>query len=119
MEWYFILLILIAYGVGEFIIGFFFNYKIFMISKENFRVAAFMGAISTILYAILISSSAFIAGTSLDGAYWFVVVSAFTMGIGNFFAAILVPVISKKLGHFKNEEENKIIVEELKSEENH
>lgn len=118
MEWYFVFLILIAYGVGEFIIGFFFNYKIFMISKENFKVAAFMGAISTILYAILIASSAFIAGTSLDGAYWFVVVSAVAMGIGNFFAAILVPIVSKKLGHFRDEEENKIIIEELKGEEN-
>lgn len=116
MEWYFILLILIAYGLGEFIIGFFFNYKIFMISKERFSIAALMGAISTVLYAILIASSAFIAGTSLDGSYWFVLVSAIFMGIGNFLAALLVPVVSRKLGHLKKKEV-KVIEEELQKEE--
>lgn len=56
-----------------------------------------MGAISTILFSILVAAAGYVATDTSQ--WWLILVAAAGFGIGNFFASITVPIISRHLGH--------------------
>ena len=110
MEVWAIIVILFAYFFVEIFVSIFFNFKVFMITKENFKIAAINGALATFLYSGLMALSAFVAIHGLDGAIWFIFASAFMMALGNFFATLMVPkihkIIKKEFKKKKNQDKN-------------
>ncbi|BDV03321.1 MAG: hypothetical protein HPPSJP_0420 [Candidatus Hepatoplasma scabrum] len=101
-NWEVALIILFVYPFVELIVGFFFNYRIYMISKDQFLVAALMGAVASFLFVITMAATPIVVVALTDGEtapWWIILIAAFATAIGNFFAAILVPYVSKKLGH--------------------
>ncbi|NOQ50105.1 MAG: hypothetical protein GQ557_00370 [Mycoplasmataceae bacterium] len=111
--WVVALVILVAYPPIEIVVGFFFNYKIYMIAKEKFSLAAIMGATSTFLFVIIMSITPLISA-SVD-AWWIIFVAAFATGIGNLIAALLVPIAAKRFGHIENitEDSDSIISQDM------
>ncbi|AHK22163.1 hypothetical protein X271_00046 [Candidatus Hepatoplasma crinochetorum Av] len=103
-NWEVALIILFVYPFVELIVGFFFNYRIYMISKDQFFTAALMGAVASFLFILTMAITPLIVVALTDGEqapWWIILIAAFATAIGNFFAAILVPYVSKKVGHDK------------------
>ncbi len=89
-----IVLILIGYALFEFINGIFFNYKLFLINDKKYIEAGIFNALSTLMLLISFIISVFFSlNGGNDPIWWFIPLSAIFMGIGNFFAALLVPYI--------------------------
>ncbi len=103
--WVVALVILAVYPLIELIVGFFFNYKIYMIAKERFNVAALMGATSTFLFMITMAITPLISANA--DAWWLIIIAAFAAGAGNLCAALLVPKVAKKMGHHESEKEQR------------
>lgn len=83
-----IALILLAFGVFEFLASFSFNIKIKMINKKKYTHAAALGAFSTMLFMML-SLTAPLVATGI-GAWWFILLGAFMMAVGNFVAMLAI-----------------------------
>lgn len=122
-NWEVALIILFVYPFVELIVGFFFNYRIYMISKDQFFVAALMGAVASFLFVITMALTPLIVVALTNGdqaPWWIILIAAFATAVGNFFAAILVPHVAKKLGHEekrgrkKEKNKNKEIVNDSK-----
>ncbi len=112
--WVVALVIMAVYPLIELIVGFFFNYKIYMIAKERFNIAALMGATSTFLFMITMAITPLIS--SNVGAWWLIIIAAFSAGIGNLGAALLVPKVAKKMGHHESEKEQRVRLEKERKE---
>lgn len=103
MSWYVITLVLFGYFLGEFIIGFFFNYKITCITKNDYKTAALMGFVSTFLFALLMGSAAVVSvlitpnesGSGLRWMNFFFIPAALMMGLGNYASTFLIPKFTK------------------------
>lgn len=105
-------LVLIAIGMGfvELFVSFFFNYKIYLITERKFFYAAILGSITTFMFIIMSGFIAYIA--SIEEVWWFILLSALTISIGNFFATILVPIVDKRVRAYRESKNPGIYQEE-------
>lgn len=83
-----IILILLLFGLLEFLASFSFNIKIKMINKKKYTNAAALGAFSTMLFMMLSLTAPLIA-TGID-AWWFILLGAFMMAVGNMAAMLVI-----------------------------
>lgn len=99
MDVWLILLFIFFFIILEFVTGFFFNYKIYLITEKKYYWAALYGAASTFIFAIAITLTAYIASTGGENAgdlWWFIFVAAAAMAIGNYLSAIAVPIFRER-----------------------
>lgn len=98
------ILAFIVYGLFEFVNSLFFNWRLMLLSEKKYNAAGAFAAVSTIMF---ISASILAAWVGIDTgdttAWWIVPLTAISMGVGNFFAALLVPVIRSFLERKKND----------------
>lgn len=97
-----VMLVIITYMLIEFIGGILFNWRLLLLRDKKFTAAGVFSAFSVVM---LLSS--FVVSTvigSNDNQWWIVPVSAISMGLGNLFAAMLVPKIRKYIVNRKKEE---------------
>ena len=93
MENWIIILLLIMFGLFEFLASFSFTFKIKMINDKKFNNAAALGAFSTMLFMTL-SMTAPIVANDINGV-WFIFAGAGMMALGNI-ASILVMIPVEK-----------------------
>ncbi len=96
-----IILLLIVYCCFEFVNSLFFNWRLMLLSEKKFITAGLFAAVSTVLLVSSVIVASWVAsdgsGASTDIVWWIIPFVAISMGIGNFLAALLVPVIRRKL----------------------
>ncbi len=99
-----LILILIGYSFLEFINSIFFNWKLYLISEKKFNRAGIFAAISTMLFVSTVILASML-GSNEEGfvVWWIIPFVALSMGVGNFFATLLVPKIRKKIEKFKKD----------------
>ncbi len=103
MEIWVLLLLLFGYCLFEFINSIFFNWQLFLLTEKKYISAGIFSAFSTLmLISSFIISVYFSVGDGSSPIWWFIPMSAISMGIGNFLAAILVPKFRKFLENKKN-----------------
>ncbi len=94
MHSWLITLFLFLYLVLEFIASFSFNIKIKMIDKKKYNKAAFLGALSTVIFTFVTSLASIVAaiggGSNNGSMWWFIFAAAGMMAIGNILASILM-----------------------------
>lgn len=100
MELWLVVLLLLAYGAFEFINSIFFNWRLMLLSEKKYTTAGLFAAVSTVLLVSSVIVASWVAsdGTgSTDITWWIIPFVGISMGIGNFLAAMLVPVLRTKL----------------------
>ncbi len=98
----------IVYGLFEFVNSIFFNWRLMLLSEKKFNTAGIFAAVSTFMFISSIILAAWVGTDSGDStAWWIVPLTAVSMGIGNFFAALLVPKIRSYLENKKNNKQDK------------
>ncbi len=83
-----LILILLMFGLFEFIAAFSFNIKIKMIDKKKYTHAAALGALSTVLFMTLAMTAPLVADGI--GAWWFILLGAGMMAAGNILAMLML-----------------------------
>lgn len=109
MSTWLIIIIIILYGAFEFLNSIFFNWRLMLLSEKKFNTAGIFAAISTIMLVSSVIVAAYIgADSSSTGEilWWIVPFVALSMGVGNFFAALLVPKIRSWIESKKQKNED-------------
>lgn len=106
MKLWILILLLILFGLFEFLASFSFNIKIKMINKSKFTHAAALGSFSTVLFMTLAMLAPLVAN---ETGSWFIIAGAFMMAFGNVSALLLLRPfekwISKRNESLKEKEE--------------
>ncbi len=101
MEWWMFLVIGIIYCGFSFIDSIFFNWKIMLLGEKRFQLAGIFDSASTIMFIFSVIIIAVIGWDEGNVNWALIPVIAISMGLGNFFAAILVPklkvILDKKI----------------------
>ncbi len=107
MEVWVVILLLLAYGLFEFVNSIFFNWRMMLLSEKKFTLAGMFSSVSTILLVSSVIVASWVASDGSQDAteivWWIIPFVAISMGIGNFLAALLVPVIRVKLEKRRND----------------
>ncbi len=114
MSWEVLGLLLLA-GLLEFIISFFFNYKIYWITKENYLFAGIYGATATFLYMIM--SGAVVYVSAIEENFILLIFSAILIAVGNFASTIAIKHFQAFLANRKARKENTLKLKEEQTEE--
>ena len=94
MNIYLMIVFLLLYAIMEFIASFLFNYKIKMIDQKKHVHAAALGAISTVIFVFLTSFAALYAAINGE-IWWFILLAAFMMAIGNMLSLLALGPFEK------------------------
>ncbi len=111
MEWWVILIILIAYFAFEFLNSIFFNWRLMLLSEKKYITAGIFSSISTIMLVSSVIVAAWVGTDAGDETvtviWWIIPCVAISMGIGNFFAALSVPKIREYISNKKESKKEK------------
>ncbi len=89
METWILILLLIFFGLFEFLAAFIFNIKIKMINRKQYNPAAILGSIATVLFMLMTLVTPLVADQT---SFWFIFAGAGMMALGNFLASLaLIP----------------------------
>lgn len=107
MEVWMIIILLIGYGLFEFINAIFFNWRLFLLSEKKYIYAGIFSAISTMMLvsSVIVAAWFGIGQEGQETIWWIVPFVAISMGFGNFIAALIVPKIRERLSKRKSKEE--------------
>ncbi len=93
MEIWLITILLLMFGLFEFLASFSFNIKIKMINNKKYTNAAALGAFSTVLFMTLALTAPIVADA--QGSIWFIFAGAGMMAFGNALSLILLRPFEK------------------------